>query len=935
MRFGARLFSSFHLLFYLWNFLLVSVIRECEAGYKTVCYYESWAIYRRTDSRLGADFTISQPPCTHLIYAFAVIKNGELTAFDPTVDLDGDGQYGGYNKFNQITKRARPVITLLAVGGWNAGSKEFSDVAASEETRQIFAEQTVTYLRRYGFQGLDVDWEYPADREGSRPEDKENFSQLLQALRAAFDAEEKQPGRSRLLLTVALSPHPDKLDKSYDMASVGEFVDFVNIMTYDYARAGWSVEIKPHNPLWRRPEDTEWQSQLNAEWAVQKMIKEGVPSEKLILGIPTYGVTYKIPMDSVPKIHGSHQGAGDAGPITKEKGYLAFHEICRRLKLEKGWTCLMDQAGTPICYRKSELVSFENPKSARNKAMFIMKYKMGGAMIWSLATDDFNGFCYGKKFAITQTVRDTFDASTKMMGREDTEQGSALETVPEYCVKDPKANAPDCVKVFCPEIKRYFMPYEYACVNVLGKCSYPKIQVCDTPRLSSSYIKVKFSLYTPYSSKPANLSCASGITPATEVTSMSDKCRKRFWTCESNQLGGYNINDYICPLKSDFDPAAKVCKIPDTVDSDDDPCPETVAPALPATVAPVRFTLPYAIPTKPRMTTISYRPQLLGYDIPIKTQEALEKAVDDAFDDPRTYPLEAEDRSSFSQPQIPNDVQASQTDTQIISPSQFFNDFPQTRSNAASIPSPDKQPPPGETEAAPTQPTTDAPPSNPEPPAERPPPPPQSPPPAEAQRAPPSFMNSKPSFRKKPIPVAPFPSPLSYPVRPPLRKTLESQAPPRRVAPPLKPRQQIQENYPPPQLPERPPRPNSDTDTRDDAMEMPHAEALQRVPNWAATETGNMEDRRQEIPASEDRPARRPQQRWDGGRRAEKPRKGLKCSPIGARVPNPKQPCSGSFLLCITNYKIIELSCARGQVYDGTLNYCIPAAAAALSCRAR
>ena len=57
------------------------------------------------------------------------------------------------------------------------------------------------------------------------------------------------------------------------------------------------------------------------------MIKSGIPAEKVVLGIPTYGATYKINPNQVPKIHGSHLGAGDAGPITKEKGYLAYSEV--------------------------------------------------------------------------------------------------------------------------------------------------------------------------------------------------------------------------------------------------------------------------------------------------------------------------------------------------------------------------------------------------------------------------------------------------------------------------------------------------------------------------------------------------------------------------------------------------------------------------------
>lgn len=53
-------------------------------------------------------------------------------------------------------------------------------MASASDTREAFAQQAITYLRRYGFQGLDLDWEYPADREGSRTEDKDNLSDLLQ-----------------------------------------------------------------------------------------------------------------------------------------------------------------------------------------------------------------------------------------------------------------------------------------------------------------------------------------------------------------------------------------------------------------------------------------------------------------------------------------------------------------------------------------------------------------------------------------------------------------------------------------------------------------------------------------------------------------------------------------------------------------------------------
>ncbi|OWA53601.1 hypothetical protein BV898_18022 [Hypsibius exemplaris] len=70
------------------------------------------------------------------------------------------------------------------------------------------------------------------------------------------------------------------------------------------------------------------------------------------------------------------------------------------MKLESGWTISMDQSGVPVCYRNSEMdVLRESQVSSQQ------------AMVWSLATDDFNGFCDGKKYGLTQILRDTFDAS--------------------------------------------------------------------------------------------------------------------------------------------------------------------------------------------------------------------------------------------------------------------------------------------------------------------------------------------------------------------------------------------------------------------------------------------------------------------------------------------------------------------------------------------
>lgn len=72
---------------------------------------------------------------------------------------------------------------MAAVGGWNEGSIKFSTVAASPALRQRFIANSVEFCRTYNFDGVDLDWEYPAQRGGDDTFDKENHAKWLEELR--------------------------------------------------------------------------------------------------------------------------------------------------------------------------------------------------------------------------------------------------------------------------------------------------------------------------------------------------------------------------------------------------------------------------------------------------------------------------------------------------------------------------------------------------------------------------------------------------------------------------------------------------------------------------------------------------------------------------------------------------------------------------------
>lgn len=69
---------------------------------------------------------------------------------------------------------------MLAIGGWNEGSSRFSPMVADPARRREFVKNAIKFLRQNHFDGLDLDWEYPAFRDGGKPRDKDNYANLVQ-----------------------------------------------------------------------------------------------------------------------------------------------------------------------------------------------------------------------------------------------------------------------------------------------------------------------------------------------------------------------------------------------------------------------------------------------------------------------------------------------------------------------------------------------------------------------------------------------------------------------------------------------------------------------------------------------------------------------------------------------------------------------------------
>lgn len=220
--------------------------------------------------------------------------------------------------------------------------------------------------------GIDVDWEYPVQRGNDPPrkEDRENFVLLLQEMRRVLAPAGK-------LLAIAVGATRKIGDISYDIPGIVRHVDFINLMSYDY-HGSWSNRTGINSPLFSHDE-------LSVDASVRYWLSEGCPRSMLIVGIPNYGRTFTLENPNQKGVGALASGAGVAGQWTQEEGMLGYNEILANRWPEQ-WE---DYQRVPYAVQGNQWVGYDNPRSAQEKANYVIGNRLGGCMFWSIETDDF------------------------------------------------------------------------------------------------------------------------------------------------------------------------------------------------------------------------------------------------------------------------------------------------------------------------------------------------------------------------------------------------------------------------------------------------------------------------------------------------------------------------------------------------------------------
>jgi len=350
--------------------------------YKIVGYYLERADAKRHYALSDIDTT----KLTHLNYAFAPIKDGEVALSDDVPAAQSESDFAELRKL----KASNPQLhTLISIGGW-AGSKDFSNIALTDAARTRFAASAVAFIRQHHFDGVDIDWEFPVAGgdagNARRPEDKHNYTLLFAELRKQLDHASKKD-HHHYLLTAAIGNNPQFLANT-EMGQVARILDWANIMTYDFA-GHWNTYAGHHAPLYNDPslKRTDGDTSASVDAIVTQTLQAGVPPPKLVLGVPFYGYSWK---QCGSQDHGQLQDCHGKGRGTWEDGVLDFADIDGNLSNKNGFTRYWNdtlKAAWLFNADTGEFVSYEDPQSLAYKIGYIKEHGLGGAMFWEISSD--------------------------------------------------------------------------------------------------------------------------------------------------------------------------------------------------------------------------------------------------------------------------------------------------------------------------------------------------------------------------------------------------------------------------------------------------------------------------------------------------------------------------------------------------------------------
>ncbi|KAH6817392.1 Glycosyl hydrolase family protein with chitinase insertion domain-containing protein [Perilla frutescens var. frutescens] len=301
---------------------------------------------------------------THLFCAFADL--------DPSTNqvTVSSSNTAAFSQFTATVQSKNPSVkTLLSIGGGNATrTAAFSSMATQPSSRKSFIDSSINLARRYGFSGLDLDWEYP--RTSS---DMTNLGSLLSEWRRAIAADGQSSGKAALLLTAAFYFSPNLNGVNYPVQSINTNMDWVNVMAYDFYDPSWYRFTNSHSMLY------DPSSQVSGSSGIGAWIQAGVSANKLVLGMPFYGYVWQL---ANANNHGLLAPA-----IVPGGGAMGYNQIKNFISQNNAAVVYNATIVTNYCYSGTTWIGYDDTQSIAAKVSFAKQRGLLGYFAWHVGVD--------------------------------------------------------------------------------------------------------------------------------------------------------------------------------------------------------------------------------------------------------------------------------------------------------------------------------------------------------------------------------------------------------------------------------------------------------------------------------------------------------------------------------------------------------------------
>ncbi|KIK63096.1 carbohydrate-binding module family 5 protein [Collybiopsis luxurians FD-317 M1] len=345
------------------------VIQKRATAKAQVAYFTNWGIY-------GANFQptdIIPSTLTHILYSFADVSpdTGAISLTDSYADEQkhfpgdswaetGNNLYGCLKQLYLLKMENRNLKVLLSVGGWTysqAGHFNFVTVASK---RANFVTQAVSYIENYGFDGIDLDYEYPANTAQGQ-----GFSDLITELRSAFDDLATKKGETVPYQLTAAVPANASDYQWLNIPQMDAALTYWNLMAYDYAGSWLTFSDNQANLYGGQ------RLGISTDMAIKGYVAAGASIEKINMGIPLYGRAFE-------NTSGLGQSYSGIGPGTFEAGVYQYKVL--PLSGAQVFENTTDITSYSYDSSKKELVTYDTPTIAKLKAQYIASKGMAGAI---------------------------------------------------------------------------------------------------------------------------------------------------------------------------------------------------------------------------------------------------------------------------------------------------------------------------------------------------------------------------------------------------------------------------------------------------------------------------------------------------------------------------------------------------------------------------